>query len=451
VGPSSGLGIWITVWALVAGVILVIRGMSRRPGSGLVEAYLFNLALLHWLGGALYLLPWYTNHDPDVVAAGLQQSLWAVIGFGVGSVLLAPVVRPALGGLVARTPTRLTEPWLARRYIQVGLITFFALTPIIGRIPTVSAIVVQGWNLLVVGLGLTCWHVWRERKPPAVLGRWLAVTLCLPLVTIITQGFIGYGIAAATAIFAFIGNFYRPRWRVLVAAVILGYLGLSMYVTYMRDREAIREVVWSGQPIMARVERLQMTIGSAELFDPHNRDHLVRIDDRLNQNLLLGAAVYHIDAGLARFAYGQTLWQGFIAVIPRAVWPTKPVVAGSGTLVTQYTGISFAEGTAVGIGHVMEAYISFGAVGVLVGFVLVGAIVGVVDGVAGQRLWKGDARGFVRWFLPGLSLLQVGGSIVELTSSVAAAMVASFLLNRLLRPSRQPVITQPPVLVARRI
>jgi len=263
---------------------------------------------------------------------------------------------------------------------------------------------------------------------PTVLGRWLVVTLCLPLLTIVSQGFIGYGMAAATAVLAFIANFYRPRWRVLVGGLLLGYVGVCLYVTYMRDRTEIRDVVWTGQPVLARVERVWITLSSIETFDLHNYDHLVRIDDRLNQNLLLGAAVKYMDSGLAEFAQGQTLYQGVIAIIPRAIWPTKPVVAGSGSVVTQYTGIQFAEGTAVGIGHVLEAYISFGTTGVLIGFVLLGVSVGIVDDTAGARLWRGDLRGFLKWYLPGLSILQVGGSVVELTSSVAAAIVAANLV-----------------------
>jgi hypothetical protein len=278
----------------------------------------------------------------------------------------------------------------------------------------------------------------------------LSITLCLPLLTVMTAGFIGYGIAAATAILSFIANFYRPRWRVLVAGLVLSFIGLSLYVTYMRDREAIREVVWSGQPLAARVERVRLTLSTFEWFDWHQREHLVRIDDRLNQNLLVGAAVQYMDAGLARFAYGQTIYQGVIAVIPRAIWPTKPVVAGSGTLVTQYTGIPFAEGTAVGIGHVMEAYISFGTAGVLCGFALLGTLIGAIDNAAGKRLRIGDVRGFVIWLLPGLSFLQVGGSIVELTSSVAAASFAAWLVNRLLRPSVARPVTQRPLRVAPR-
>jgi len=429
---SPNLGTLIAVWAFIGGLILLIRTISRRPGAGLVQAYVMNLGLLHWVAASLYLLPWYTNHDPGVVAAGLRESLWAVTGFGVGSILLAPLMGSSARAVARHTMPSLRERQLARRYIQAGVIAFFGLAPIVGRIPTVAAIAVQGWNLLVVGFVLTCWQVWRMRTSPTLLGRWLMVTLCLPLVTIVAQGFIGYGLAAAMAILAFIGNFYRPFWRVLVGGLIVGYVGLSLYVTYMRDRQEIREVVWAGQPILARIERVAHTLATAELFDWQNRDHLVRVDDRLNQNLLVGAAVQYMDAGLAEFAHGQTLWHGFIAVIPRAIWPTKPVVAGSGSLVTQYTGIQFAEGTAVGIGHVMEAYISFGTIGVLVGFVLLGVAIGSVDTAAGTRLLSGDLGGFVKWYLPGLSMLQVGGSVVELTSSVAAAVIAALLVNWLL-------------------
>jgi hypothetical protein len=119
--------------------------------------------------------------------------------------------------------------------------------------------------------------------------------------------------------------------------------------------------------------------------------------------------------------------------------------------VTEYTGIPFAEGTAVGIGHVMEAYISFGVPSVLFGFVLLGTLIGAIDNAAGKRLRSGDLRGFVMWLLPGLSFLQVGGSMVELTSSVAAALLAGVLVNRLLKRDEPGRVAARPVLVARRV
>ena len=86
------------------------------------------------------------------------------------------------------------------------------------------------------------------------------------------------------------------------------------------------------------------------------------------------------------------------------------------------------------------------------GFVLVGLLVGLVDFAAGRRLWAGDVRGFMLWFLPGLSLLQVGGSVVEATSSAAAALLAALLVNRLLKSKPDaPLHQRRSILLPRRV
>src|SRR5262249_48114281 len=146
---------------------------------------------------------------------------------------------------------------------------------------------------------------------------------------------------------------------VVVAGLLLGFVGLSVYVSYMRDRSEIRDVVWGGQSLGDRVDRVATTFHAFEWFDPSKDEHLARIDSRLNQSFLVGAAVSRL-SDIGGFAGGETLWDALIAVVPRALWPDKPVVAGSGNLVTRFTGIEFAAGTSVGIGQVMEFYVNFG-------------------------------------------------------------------------------------------
>jgi hypothetical protein len=305
------------------------------------------------------------------------------------------------------------------------------LLPTASQIPTASALVSQGWNLLIAGLALGCWSAWTGSRSLS-FGWWLLGTLCLPLLTVLTQGFLGFGTVAAVAVLCFIASFYRPRWKVFIGALALAYIGLSLYVTYMRDRNAIRDVVWTGGAVSERASRIYATISTPEWFDLHNPDHLTRIYQRLDQNTQVGAAVEYLDAGLGQFAYGQTLIDGVISLVPRAIWPSKPVAAGSGNLVTRYTGIVFDQSTAIGIGNVMEAYISFGTIGVFAWFTLLGAVLARVDATAARHLRSGDWPRFVQWFLPGLSLLAVNGSIVELTSSVAAAIVVALAVNSVL-------------------
>ena len=98
-------------------------------------------------------------------------------------------------------------------------------------------------------------------------------------------------------------------------------------------------------------------------------------------------------------------------------------------LVTQYTGVTYAEGTSVGIGQVMEFYVNFGTAAVLLGFLTLGVLVAGIDKAMADRLAAGDWRGCAFWFMPGIALLQVGGSLVEVTASFGASMVAIYLVN----------------------
>ena len=430
---SSGLDLLLVVWMAVAIVTVYNQWKGGNPGTGLVLAYLLNLWLIHWPAAAIYLLPWNSLYDPSIVAAGFQQATYAVIGFGVGSILFAPLFRRRFEFARSAAINHRPHPQLAETYIVVSLVCFAILLPLLGRLPTITSLISAGWGLLVPGLGLKCLQAWQEQRLRVFL-RWVVVGLCIPLFTTISQGFASFGTTATLAFLAFVGTFYRPRWWKLALVVVLtGYLGLSFYVSYKRDREAIRETVWGGQTLSARVARLYLTLSNFEWFDLSNELHLERIDDRLNQNHLVGTAVSYLDSGLQDFAQGATLWQALIALVPRALWPDKPIVAGSGNLVTTYTGISFAEGTSVGIGQVMEFYVNFGDVGVVLGFLVIGMIMTIMDRSAYQHLKQGDWGGFLCWYLPGLSFLQVGGALVEVTMGAVSAAVLSLLLRYWMR------------------
>jgi hypothetical protein len=209
----------------------------------------------------------------------------------------------------------------------------------------------------------------------------------------------------------------------------------------------LRDVVWAGADVSDRVSQLQGTISSAEWFNPGDADHLARIDSRLNQNYLVGASVNYLSAGKADFAHGSTLWDAVLSMVPRAMWPGKPVFAGSGDLVSSFTGFRYAEGTSIGIGAVMECYVNFGTWGVVIGFFIIGAAIVYVDRSAGSALRGGDADTFLRWYLPGLSLLNVGGLFAEVTGTGAAALVVvtvvSHMTERMKRRRDEELQLQP--------
>jgi hypothetical protein len=453
---GDGLAISAVVWLVALAAIL---GLSMRSGAitaGLVCAYAIGLWLIHWPGAAIYLLPWYPGVDEPMVEAGFQQSAYGIVAYAVGSLLVAPVLSAAFGrrkaAAEAASGPSSTIGVYSRAYLGLGLACYLTLGAVIGRVPTLTALVSTGWNLVIVGLGLSCWYAWRRGRSTQLLS-WLVVVACLPFMTILAQGYLTYGSSACLAVLAMVASFYRPRWHIALAGSLIFLAAFSLYVTYMRDRQSIRQVVWADQPTAARMGQLATTLSALEVFDPHDERHLTLIDDRLNQNRLDGAAVEYLDSGLADFAQGETIRQALSALIPRAIWADKPVSAGSPGIVSQYTGIHFAPNTSVGIGHVMEFYINFGTPGVLVGFLFLGVVVSLIDRAAARRLAGRNWAGFTLWYLPGFNLLQVGGSLVELTASVGAAWITTLLVNALIahvltpRPRRDEM--RPPVVLPR--
>jgi hypothetical protein len=308
---------------------------------------------------------------------------------------------------------------------------FYTLSPtFFGQLPTARAIVTGGQQLVIAGLALCCWKAIKENDPRKLV-MWLALALLMPLTTVVTAGFLGYGTVALLTLLIFVSGFVRSPLKIALAGLVLTYLGLSVFVSYMRDRPEIRASVWGGESLADRIDHVAQTAVTLEWFDPANPEHLQRVDGRLNQNFLVGAAVRRLSE-TDGYARGETLWDALLALIPRAVWPDKPIEAGSSDLVARYTGIDYGAGTSVGVGQVLEFYANFGTVGVVIGFLIMGVVVTALDLQAAERLACSDLHGFLLWYLPGIALLQVGGQLVELTASAAGSLVAVLLVNRFL-------------------
>ncbi|HMH50419.1 MAG TPA: hypothetical protein VK548_09330 [Candidatus Acidoferrum sp.] len=446
VGDASRLAVWLGIWGIALAVIAIVRWRRSIGGVGLTLTYLVQLTAFHGVGAAIYLFPWdWTGSDPGMVELGLEQTVYGLLGFGVGAVVIAPFVARLFGVTKNIAVTTAPEPTLAKVYFAVGILFYLLSATFLGRIPTVSAVIGTGRAFLLVGLGLSAWVALRSAKKFAFLA-WVAAAMWLPLFTLISAGFLGFGAIALVMVVTLLVSLRGIGPRGALLAMLCVYLGLSIYVTYMRDRRDIRDVVWTGGDLTARFQKVEDMVRAFEWFDPYDTDHLERIDSRLNQNTLVGAAVDYIASNPDAFARGETVLEAFWALVPRIIWPDKPMAAGSGTWVSRYTGITFEENTSVGMGQVLEFYINFGTAGVVIGFLLLGTVIASVDSIARSRVVVGDWPGFVLWYVPGTALLQAGGSLMEITSSAAAAAVAAMLINRYvflrLRPQAPAAATQ---------
>ena len=425
------------LWLVTAGLVALIRWRKRTDGVGLVLTYLVMLAMNFWLPTMLYLLPWYWGvFDRMLVETGFLQSLYAVIGFAVGTLLLWPLLRQRVllrpeAAAPASDDLGRSDPRLPRLLMALGLISYFVVTPLGARVPTLSALVGVLPNLLLVGIGLTCWQAWREGKPQVVAG-WLLVAAIWPLITVGTSGFLGAGIAFFVTLLAFVFQFLGLRFRLIILTLVFLYLGLTVYVTYMQARTDIRSVIWSEEiSLSERADAIVTGARGFEWFNPLDGDHLYWIDIRLNQGYLVGAAHYQIAAGYGRYALGDTLWDAVVMLVPRVIWQDKPLEVGGSQRVTAYTGIPFYGSTSVGMSQVLEFYVNFGTVGVVVGFALMGCLLALLDERAARYLWRGDWYRFILWYFPALSLLRPDNDLFVLIAGWVSGTVAIVLVNKL--------------------
>jgi hypothetical protein len=416
---------------LLAGLttaFVIVRHWRKDAGTGLLLTYLLSFATIHLLAPVLYLIPWYGDSRIEPTIQGLRQSTVAMVAFAVGAevgAVLAQRYRPAR--IDAPDYTHL-DSLTANLYLWSGVFVYAVMIPLARGIPTLTALVSMALPMIVAAMCAKCWSAWHEGRQ-LTMWAWIAASTAFPVLTVLTQGFLGFGFAAMLTLFAFVASYYVPRWRVLAASVLLAYCGLSVYVTYMRDRTEIRAVVWTGGTLRDSAEQTAGTFADFEWFDAYNVKHLDRIDGRLNQDFLIGLAVDNLENGTARFASGSTIGDAVLALIPRALWPGKTVAAGSGDLVAIYTGLRFPEGTSVGIGQVMECYVNFGTLGVMVGFLLIGGLIVFIDRIALQHLMSGQLSDFMLWYIPGLAFLQVGGSFVELGGVAASGLVVCLMFR----------------------
>jgi len=425
---TSSIGFWVFLWIAAAAVIFIFRWKHRDTSAGLVFAYLCNFTILHWVGAAIYLRSWFGGSNPDITRLGLVESTYAVLALGIGSVFLAPrlirMFRIGQEAAISHEPHR----DLPAAFLIGGVASYVLFSGDLGRLPSMSAVSSASQQFIIVGICLLCREAWGRRDIGSVLA-YLGAGLLLPFFTIVSQGFLGFGAMACFTILCFLSGMIRSLWRFTAGALVMAMLFLSLYVSYMRDRGVIRDAVWGRQSMQLRINRVYTMMTTLEWFDPGNDDHLRRIDRRLNQNYLVGRAVEHLAANDS-YANGETIVDAGIALVPRAIWPDKPVSAGSGDLVSRFTGLQFAEGTSVGIGQVMEWYVNFGRAGVVIWFLFLGVLLTVADTVAGVKLRNGDWLSFTVWYVPSLALLNIGGSLVEVSGMAGASIVVVSLVNR---------------------
>ncbi|MDB6120346.1 MAG: hypothetical protein JWO08_4127 [Verrucomicrobiaceae bacterium] len=429
----------LILWWVALCCILLWNQWRNKRSVGLPLAYVAGLSVIHLTGALAYAMEYYQPRSAYLLQGGASMqntflgffvSVIGLAAFVLGCILcslLFPNPRPNI--LKYYNPKFTTE--LPGTLLLISLLFFFFLRPILNRIPSLSSIASAGSYLSVVSITFFLREAY-QKKNTSKFYMWLAATTLFPAVTVISMGFAGFGILAALTVWAFTFYFYRPRWLSTTVVIVFFYLGLSLYINYMRERDDIRESVWQLKGLSSRVEKAVRVFTNFQLFNAYNQSHLEMVDIRLNQNDFVGKAVIYIQSGRVEAAQGGTLYAAALSIIPRILWPGKPATGGSGSLVARFTGVKVAEGTSMGVGQVLEFYVNWKMDSVIIGFLLFGMVMRYIDQASGDYLAHGDLWSCARWLLPGTGMLIAGGSMAEVVGSVAGNAVFVYGLHRFL-------------------
>jgi hypothetical protein len=412
--------------ALIAtciGALAVLLWLLRREkiSLGLPVAYLYLLLLIHLPGAYAHIAG-----GDFLLHSNLTQTamLFTVIGSVcfVAGVWLSLSTNPK----VSLRPS-VDRPQFCLFCLIAGWLSVLIPSPLYA-IPSVGAAVDKGGAIWMVGVLLGLRGAVQDRDLKRTM-LWLCALMVYPVVMLLFAAFLGYGSAAIILTCSALTVSTRSYWRVLAAIAIFTFVSLSIFVNYFEHRPDIRSKVWSGAPMEARIESVVNTVNDFKWFDASDRHHLADLDQRLNQNYFVGLSARRIQQGQATYLYGDSVWEGLLAVIPRAFWPEKPVTAGSPMIVARMTGLRLSQNTSFGVGNVMEFYINFGVPGVVVGFLILGWLIGKLDYKAALAENRGDLGTTIYAFLPAVALIDPGGSLVEMSGGAAAAFVGAFLWN----------------------
>jgi hypothetical protein len=405
----------ILIW-LLCGVYFAVE-MRKSSHAGFFSMLYFLATFLAFVpGAALRLFPGTNFLDDEEMLVGLRISTIGIIAFTLAS----NFARGKEGQ--QEKQYRRTDPEVLRRWLMYFSGFAILVAPVLKSVTSIGSLVV---NAAVCVLAVLLF-----RGPTRQVSNrmfWAVIVICViaPFYSVIAMGYLGVGVGVSMMLGVVL---YREANRIpkAIALVVplLVYVGLSLFVTYNRDRADIREKVWeTGDGIADQSRFVLDRFSQFDWFDPTEDRHRAFVEGRLSQCSLVGAAKAYIESGYGSFFEFQTLTEALIAPIPRLIWRDKPYKAGSGTYVSQATGIYFDENTSVGLTHLMEFYLAFGIPSLVIGMAAMGYFVRRIDNRLAESQSAGDYLTLTGCFVIGQTTLSIAGSLAEFTSTLVAAWV----------------------------
>jgi hypothetical protein len=142
------------------------------------------------------------------------------------------------------------------------------------------------------------------------------------------------------------------------------------------------------------------------------------------------AHIHSLTPSVVPYQYGETYSYFVVTLIPRALWPDKPVAGSANSFFGVNYGLQTEEGariTTFGVSILGEGYINFGWTGVVLVMLIQGLILGVLHHVFGEtRSGPGGQAVFLAFFV--FFLNGIGSSAEILFGNVLQNLICGYFL-----------------------
>src|SRR5262249_36798773 len=143
--------------------------------------------------------------------------------------------------------------------------------------------------------------------------------------------------------------------------------------------------------ISERLDAIEFHRADPKIIGVLDPEDLKLIQHRIDQSHLLADAMKHTPAR-EPFAEGATIVEDVLfSLVPRFLWPEKPLTLGGSAFVSRFTGRPFDVKTSVGVNYVFEFYVNFGPLGAVVCMMVFGVVCGAID----YYFFRAGPRSFV--------------------------------------------------------
>jgi hypothetical protein len=313
-------------------------------------------------------LEWYTSYHAEVVQYSIFGCLAMLCGIGLGWRAWLP--RHALELINAR--------WLNSRFglflFAIGVLATVALLPF-GKVATLNTGLALLMRFQEFGLVVLLIDSFNRRKWTLILVSF-SIYVPLSIAGALASGHTPAKLELLIPAACIVAAWKAFNFRSLVLLAASGMCFFVMFFGWMQSRSEIRSGNLNDLSFQKAAGLFVADfVGHATDIDFDATVVNERIRERIDMTNILSQQVA-FQPGAQPFVYGATFLDSAIALVPRAFWAGKPVIAGGSAFVERFTGIRRAtdDTTSVGLSYPFEFYANGGTSWVIVGLFIVGFI-----------------------------------------------------------------------------